>query len=217
MSQSVVLVSSSNLENIGISEVCRGLGWDIVATDVFGETEDAAIFQDLPEHTLVVLSVAPGTISNLYNAFVEAYYGSQRAILLTRGDVEAGAIAPIAHHFQSIVDSTADSDDLRGILKLAASGYTVMDRIEEPKVRMSQQSTGKGMAQGLSAREIEVTSLLSEGLSNKEIARKLEISENTVSSHLAAIRRKLSLRNRTEIALWLKSIGTDGFSLNEQR
>lgn len=215
MVQRVVLVSSSNLENIGISEVCRGLGWEIVATDVFGEAEDQVIFRDLPDHTLVVLSIAPGTISNLYNGFVETYTAGQRVVLLTRGDVETSAIAPIAHYFQSIVDSTAKSDDLGGVLKLAASGYTIFDRLSEANVRISQTPSDRSLAKGLSAREYEVTNHLSNGLSNKEIARKLSISENTVSSHLAAIRRKLSLRNRTEIALWLKSVGTGAIALNE--
>jgi DNA-binding NarL/FixJ family response regulator len=53
----------------------------------------------------------------------------------------------------------------------------------------------------LSAREREVMLLAGKGLSNKDIARRLEISENTVAVHLHHIHRKLSIRNRTSLAV----------------
>mgnify|MGYP002382003261 CR=1 FL=1 len=50
----------------------------------------------------------------------------------------------------------------------------------------------------LTARELEVLRLLAEGLSNKEIAAALSISENTVESHLRSVYGKLDVRSRTE-------------------
>ena len=52
----------------------------------------------------------------------------------------------------------------------------------------------------LTAREREVTLLTVKGLSNKEIARRLEISASTVRVHLQHIYRKLRIRNRTMLA-----------------
>jgi len=49
---------------------------------------------------------------------------------------------------------------------------------------------------GLTEREIEVLTEVARGLSDKEIARKLYLSESTVKSHLRAIYRRLNLRNR---------------------
>ena len=54
---------------------------------------------------------------------------------------------------------------------------------------------------GLSEREREVLELLVEGLPNKLIARRLEISEKTVKSHLTRIFRELDLTDRTQAAL----------------
>lgn len=51
---------------------------------------------------------------------------------------------------------------------------------------------------GVSAREHEVLSLLADGQSNKEIARSLEISPNTVKTHLANLYEKLSVQRRTQ-------------------
>lgn len=53
---------------------------------------------------------------------------------------------------------------------------------------------------GLTGREMEVVSLLSEGLTNKEIGKKLYISEYTVENHLRSIYRKLGVTNRTAVA-----------------
>ena len=53
----------------------------------------------------------------------------------------------------------------------------------------------------LSAREREVMFLAAEGLSNKEIARRLEISDGTVKVHLHCIYEKLGIRNRTLLAV----------------
>jgi DNA-binding NarL/FixJ family response regulator len=53
-------------------------------------------------------------------------------------------------------------------------------------------------AEALTPREVEVLELLAEGLSNKGIAARLGISDQTVKFHAAAISGKLGARNRTE-------------------
>ena len=54
------------------------------------------------------------------------------------------------------------------------------------------------LAEPLSARELEVLDLLAEGLSNKLIAHRLNISEHTVKTHVASIFAKLGASSRTE-------------------
>jgi two-component system nitrate/nitrite response regulator NarL len=53
----------------------------------------------------------------------------------------------------------------------------------------------------LSAREREVMLLVSKGLSNKHVARRLEISDGTVKVHLHHIYSKLGIRNRTMLTV----------------
>lgn len=57
-------------------------------------------------------------------------------------------------------------------------------------------------ASGLTPREREVLAMVAEGLPNKLIARRLEISEKTVKAHLTRIYERLGVSDRTQAALW---------------
>jgi DNA-binding CsgD family transcriptional regulator len=60
---------------------------------------------------------------------------------------------------------------------------------------------------GISDRELEVLKLLASGQSNKEIARQLELSPNTVKTHLANLFAKLEARRRTEAIVRARELG----------
>ncbi|WP_328681768.1 LuxR C-terminal-related transcriptional regulator [Streptomyces sp. NBC_00322] len=55
----------------------------------------------------------------------------------------------------------------------------------------------------LTGREMTVAALVAEGLTNREIAARLDLSASTVSTHLDNVRDKLGMRSRTRIALWV--------------
>ncbi|HYQ12727.1 MAG TPA: response regulator transcription factor [Solirubrobacterales bacterium] len=65
----------------------------------------------------------------------------------------------------------------------------------------------------LSKREREVLSLVAEGLPNKLIARRLEISEKTVKTHLTSVFQRIGVSDRTQAALWAQR---QGFGTSEQ-
>jgi DNA-binding NarL/FixJ family response regulator len=60
---------------------------------------------------------------------------------------------------------------------------------------------------GISSREREVLELLAAGRSNKEIARQLDVSPNTVKTHVAKLFEKMSVRRRTEAILRARELG----------
>ena len=55
----------------------------------------------------------------------------------------------------------------------------------------------------LTRRQREVASLLAQGLTNREIAERLVVSERTVEGHIEQIRAKLGVRSRTQIVAWV--------------
>ncbi len=63
--------------------------------------------------------------------------------------------------------------------------------------------------QSLTQREREILQQLAAGLSNKLIARKLDITEGTVKVHVKHLLKKLNLRSRVEAAVWAVQEGLD--------
>ena len=61
------------------------------------------------------------------------------------------------------------------------------------------------VVKSLSRRELVILRTLTEGASNKIIARKMVITESTVKVHMKAILRKLRLQNRTQAAIWART------------
>jgi len=69
------------------------------------------------------------------------------------------------------------------------------------------QNAAQPLPRGLSEREVEILKLLALGESNKRIARRFDIAETTVKTHLKSILRKLRVNNRTQAAIWAMSKG----------
>jgi two-component system nitrate/nitrite response regulator NarL len=84
---------------------------------------------------------------------------------------------------------------------------TVFDSTLTPSLPSSQDSASTFLVEELSPRELEVLQLLAEGLPNKAIAHRLNISEHTVKFHVNAIMSKLGAQSRTEAAVRAARLG----------
>ena len=60
------------------------------------------------------------------------------------------------------------------------------------------------LLKSFSEREVEVIELIAKGLSNKEIAETLYITQGTVKNYVTKILGQLNLRDRTQLAVWVK-------------
>src|SRR6266576_5647888 len=67
---------------------------------------------------------------------------------------------------------------------------------------LSEAPTEKSAVR-LSARELEVAGMVAQGLTNREIAAKLFISERTADGHLEHIREKLGVNTRAQVTAWV--------------
>ena len=94
------------------------------------------------------------------------------------------------------------SDELVRQLELAHRGQTAIDpgmaaRAADTAARLQRDEFWPGARQGLTQRESEILSYVVSGLSNRGIAAKLVIGEETVKTHLSSIYRKLGVGDRT--------------------
>lgn len=99
----------------------------------------------------------------------------------------------------------ADPDELVRGVHAAARGESPLSPRAAHEVLAAR--TSQRPAVNLSAREREVLQLVGEGLPNKLIARRLEISEKTVKAHLTQVFAQLGVTDRTQAALWLERNG----------
>jgi len=84
-------------------------------------------------------------------------------------------------------------------LKLTTNTETVVVReVMVPAPADFVRDQGKLSALGITPRELEVLELIAQGLSNKEIAARAFVSENTVKTHLSRVFDKLGARRRTQ-------------------
>jgi DNA-binding NarL/FixJ family response regulator len=91
-----------------------------------------------------------------------------------------------------------DGAHITGVIRLVAEGDVVIDQGVAASILggLFDHPTGGGPADALSDAEIEVLRLLSRGRSNKEIARELDLSPETVKGRLARLFRKLGAADR---------------------
>lgn len=110
----------------------------------------------------------------------------------------------------------ASFDDLFSTIRAVAGGAEVLPRaltnslftqIVKNVVKVNRARVLDGVR--LTTREREVIDLLSEGLSNKEIAERLHLAVHTVKSHVHNILEKLALRSRLEVAAFRHQAGGD--------
>lgn len=79
---------------------------------------------------------------------------------------------------------------------------TLAPLLKEKQYQKNLQQEARNKEKLLSAREIEVLCSLAEGLYNKEIAVKLDISEKTVKNHISNIFKKINVSDRTQAAVY---------------
>ena len=92
-------------------------------------------------------------------------------------------------------------------LKVAAEGLAVFGPELASSLLPARTRSHESPAEELTPRELQVLQLLAEGQPNKEIARRLGISEHTVKFHVNAILGKLNVQSRTEAVVRATRLG----------
>lgn len=95
-------------------------------------------------------------------------------------------------------------EEIKTAVKMVLKGNSIMgsEVLEKVKENLNNESCFKIDKSKFTDREFEIMSLIAEGLSNKEIASKIFISEGTVKNYITQILNKTCLEHRTQIAIY---------------
>ena len=104
-----------------------------------------------------------------------------------------------------VVYRTASVDKLVAALQALAQGLSVLE--PELAQRLPPRNDVQNLTEDLTPREQDVLQHLAAGLSNKAIAKTLDVSENTVKFHVAALLDKFGVGSRTEVVVRAIQLG----------
>ena len=202
----VMLVDDRPLVRNGIASLLRAHGHEVVGEAADGREALDIVGQASPDVVLMDIRM-PGMGGLEATRLMTAQHPEVKIVMLTVSD---------------------DENDLFEAVKSGAKGYLLKD-LEAPQFfealdaidrgeaviptrlagnlldEFRSKSRGAGEAEpggALSPREREVLDHVSQGLTNKEVAERLYISENTVKYHMKNILDKLHLRNRSQVIAW---------------
>jgi DNA-binding NarL/FixJ family response regulator len=133
---------------------------------------------------------------------ITTQYPATKVVLLTVYDDEHYLYQALRVGASGYILKRIDGQELVGHLRRVREGDTVIDhalagRVALSAARLSAGEFWSGAHLGLTQRESEVLELLVAGLSNKAVASKLVVSEDTVKTHIRGLYRKLGVSDRS--------------------
>lgn len=154
---------------------------------------------DAVEADVVVVALEPGQEPALPLQTPDTAARLPAIVLLGDEPASAWATRALRSGARGALPRTATADQIVAAVLAAAAGLTVREAIESnsplstPRLPLLARPS-----QALTPREVEILSLLAEGLANKTIAARLGISEHTVKTHVTSVFAKLDVSTRAE-------------------
>ena len=199
--------------------------FEIVAEAGDGEQAIAAVAQHRPEVVLMDLRMpAMGGVEATRRILGGAGAGpgagaAPRVIVLTTFDEDTEVFEALRAGAVGYLLKASNAEKLCGAIRAAAQGSSVLEPSIAAKLMAGIDRAGAaaretrraaetaGLAEPLSARELDVLRFLAAGCSNKEIGAQLKISEGTVKNHMTQVLGKLGALDRTQAALRARELG----------
>lgn len=176
--------------------------------------QDALVIAEREDPDLIILDLHMQGMDGLQTLSKLRDIGvTSRIIMLTVSDSDVDVLEAISKGADGYLLKDTDPDLLLEQIKLAITGKMVLSEavtqvlaaaIRRPAVRPTSE------LDTLTAREVEILECIAKGMSNKVIARELDISDGTVKVHVKHLLKKLGLRSRVEAAVWMVNQQSEG-------
>ncbi len=179
--------------------------------EVVGEAGDGVTASDLAVSTMpdvVLLDVRMPKRSGLQACMrIKEEVPSARIIMLTVSDEEGDLYEAVKNGASGYLLKDSSIEEVAQAIRVVAEGQSLISPsmavklIDEFK-EMSRADRDQVPTPRLTDRELEVLRLVAKGLNNREAAKELFISENTVKNHVRNILEKLQLHSRMEAVMY---------------
>jgi NarL family two-component system response regulator LiaR len=171
--------------------------------EIVGEAADGlqavALARELQPDVVLMDLVMPGLDGVSAIAQIKAELSGVEVIALTSVLEDKGVVAAIRAGAAGYVLKDTHGGELINAIRAAAEGKVYLS--PAAAARLASEVRLPASPEPLTAREDEVLTLVAHGLANKEIARRLSITEKTVKAHLTNVFGKLDVHSRTQAAL----------------
>ncbi|RWB01481.1 MAG: response regulator transcription factor [Mesorhizobium sp.] len=184
-------------------------GFEMVGEGATAQDAERLATTVRPDILLLDISMPGGGLTAV--ASILASHPAQKIVMLTVSEANADVTKALNAGVNGYVLKGVGSRGLADILRNVAGGESYLSPTLSARLLsdlQSQQPTD-GIAERLrqlTDRQTEILRLVAEGLSNKEVALRLELQEKTVKHHMTGVLSKLNVRNRTEAALMMREL-----------
>lgn len=201
-----IMLVEDNPEYRHVIEIALKRDPDMALVSKVGTAERAlAILQDMSTHTprtpppdLLLLDLnLPGMSGLEAIPMFKKHAPKTDIIILTQSDREADVLCAISQGISGYLLKSATVKEIKDGIQTVMDGGSSLDPnvarfiLDTAKTQLPKPAQGKT----LSERELEILTLLAEGLVKKEIAARLSISNHTVVTHIRRIYEKLNATN----------------------
>jgi DNA-binding NarL/FixJ family response regulator len=186
---------------MGLQQLVDGAdGIEVVATAADGAAAVSTVLECRPDVVLMDLQMPGVDGVEATRQIVASGVGSQVVILTSFSDSERIVAALDAGAIGYLLKDTEPEDLLDGI-RAAARGESPLHP-RAARQLLTSRTRAPSVGVDLTPRETEVLGLVRQGLANKQIARRLGITERTVKAHLTSTFQRIGVSDRTQAALW---------------
>jgi DNA-binding NarL/FixJ family response regulator len=174
---------------------------ELVGTAANGREAVEVVSATSPDVVLMDLSMPEMDGVEATRLIVERHPGS-RVLVLTSFSDQPRIMAALGAGADGYLLKDSDPDDIAAAIRSVRAGEAPLDPKTARMLLESRRTRRETVS--LTDREREVLMLVQDGLANKQIARRLGISERTVKAHLTSVFQRLGVSDRTQAALWAK-------------
>jgi DNA-binding NarL/FixJ family response regulator len=201
----VALVDDHAVVRRGLAELLSSTpDIEVVGTADDGDGVLALVRSEEPDVVLMDLQM-PGTDGVTATRLVVTAEPHVQVLVLTSFSDSERIVAALDAGAVGYLLKDADPDDIIAGVRAVARGESPLHPRAARELLLSRSRPAERPA--LTARETDVLRLVQQGLANKQIARRLGISERTVKAHLTSAFQRIGVVDRTQAALWAERHG----------